>query len=273
MGGSRGGAGKVAIIEEPAFVEWGAPASTAVVDSIRSRALTKTSTMTSTTSSGISTEYSSGRSESANGAPDDDGSGMAWLRKRRREREAKARQEQELTAAGANQASQLVSDLMSVPIGHPAGQAPNALILPPLLEEEEDGTLHNKEVPPSSRPSSMTTKVAASLNPTPSSGFSPLGTDLIQQSGSTNTPRSSIQESCKAGSALSIAAPSSPTGDASGDGDADKPCSQDSEEDQGREQEDDEDLDEEELRNEDLLQAKVLAESPFVKGAKEVYKE
>ncbi|KAG0143657.1 hypothetical protein CROQUDRAFT_109010 [Cronartium quercuum f. sp. fusiforme G11] len=194
MGGSRGGAGKVSIIEEPAFVEWSSSTSAnAVVESIRSRQ------STTTTNSSI---------RSNDPIEVDDGSGMAWLKKRRREREEKAKKE-------ANESNDKKLNGSST--------------LEPLTEVEEIIATTSNDSSHRKKPHHQ------------------IGSDMSSSESSTSYPT------------ISIATSSNNTD-----------VQDDYDENDGNYQDDEKD-DEEEVRKEDEEKARVLAESPFVKGVKEVY--
>ncbi|KAH9813753.1 hypothetical protein DFH28DRAFT_322875 [Melampsora americana] len=226
MGGSRGGAGRVSIIEEPAFDEWGVASGSA-----KGRPTT-----TSTSASSVS-DFGSIRSAIV---ADDDGSGMAWLRKRRQEREEKARREAE--------ARSRIEDGTSTPTtstSHNITHHQLASVPSDLTEEQEI-----------LKPIAVTPQ-AANLPPINTSTA-----DFSASSASDQTSKSS------AGTAAGTNTASS------NEGFGTKEDEEEEEEiEQVADEEEEDEDDEEEIRKEDLLQAKVLAESPFVKGVKEVYKE
>ncbi|EGG09862.1 uncharacterized protein MELLADRAFT_95381 [Melampsora larici-populina 98AG31] len=235
MGGSRGGAGRVSIIEEPAFDEWGVAGG-----SVKGRA-----TGTSTSASSVS-DFGSVRSAIV---ADDDGSGMAWLRKRRQEREEKARRESD-AKVGTGDESTTPTTSASHNITH------QQLASVPTERNEEQEILQ-----PSVTPQAVTLPPINTSN-----------AELSESSASAPTSKSSAVTS---------------TGSNTTDGvEAIRTKEEEEEEEQEEEEEDEteqvldeeeeeeeEEDDEEEIRKEDLLQAKVLAESPFVKGVKEVYKD
>ncbi|KAA1070062.1 hypothetical protein PGT21_001606 [Puccinia graminis f. sp. tritici] len=193
MGGGRGGAGKLTLTEEPDFVEWkpaAAARSPGGVESPRQVA----------------------------GLPDDDGSGMAWLRKRKKEREERAQREEEERLRDLQNSSALISSSNNDQSQSVTGTGNNLPSIFPIREENK---------PDDDRASTSSSISQSSI----------LSRDGPQRSGGTRTSTSSATDSSK----HSIA--------------------------------DDEDLNEEELKEEERLKLLALTQSPFVRGATEVYRD
>lgn len=215
MGGGRGGAGKLALTEEPDFVEW------------------------KPTTAAASPGASCPSDQPGDEVGGDDGSGMAWLRKRKKEREERARREEEERArsmGGAACQSSLptIDELQFVSNNDPDGVGAHTTLADDLLNPTIGEIRLQQILPIRGEAEKEDDRDSTTSSVSQPSILSRNGT---HRPGGTRTSTSSTGVS-----------------------------SQDS-------TEDDEDLNEEELREEERLKALALTESPFVKGATEVYRD
>ncbi|KAI8445168.1 hypothetical protein BY996DRAFT_6424547 [Phakopsora pachyrhizi] len=232
MGGSRGGAGKVPLVEEPEFVEWGAPSNTALVKLVKDKKVYYSAPATS--------------KEIKEDTEEDDGSGIAWLKKRKKEREERAKREVEERAMVSSMHQDILHPISDGPNNLGENTKTDALVMSDLRElierpekstiirgQAEHSTSRNQHV----QSDSLDGRSRCSSETTSSS----------TGSGSLNGDSTSNDSSSQAQSL-----DSSPS---------------------RRKLPDEEDLNEEELEEEERLKARALIESPFLRGAKEVFKD
>ncbi|KNZ58162.1 uncharacterized protein VP01_1986g2 [Puccinia sorghi] len=201
IGGSRGGAGRITLTEEPDFVEWKPAAAATSPDSALSH-------------------------RQDGGTGDDDGSGMAWLRKRKKEREERAQREEEERLRVLRNSSAMITSTTN---------AESQEVVNGLAADLSTGCDNLTSIFPIGEEDKLDEDRASTSSSISRSSI--LSRDGPQRSAGTRTSTSSTTESSKQSTA------------------------------------DDEDLNEEELREEERLKLLALTQSPFVRGATEVYRD